>query len=109
MPPSKRNAKEGWTHSDHLILPRQNLSRDDVGEFLDYLFRDVAVKPKQLGLCETARAARYLMALADEMPGGHERVFLERLAKMIWLTLLDRGRIQIADKRQVIEHTERRT
>src|SRR5258708_326005 len=103
MAPAEPSRKERWIHSDQLILPKQNLSLNDVPGFLDYLFHDVATKPRQLGLRETASVARYLMALANAMLGGDERVLLESLAKMIWLTLLDCGRIRIADKQQVID------
>lgn len=102
MPPSEPVKDESWIRSDQLILPRQILSAGDAGAFLEFLFRDVAIKPTPLKLKQTARVARYLRALVLEMPAGREREMLDRLSEIIWLTLLDRGPIQVAEKGEAI-------
>jgi len=102
MPPSKKGKDEAWIRSDQLILPRQGLSAQDAEAFLNFLFWDVAIKPTPLKLRQTAGVARYLKALALEMPAGPERDLLERLLKIIWLTLLDRGQILMAEKGDAI-------
>ena len=92
----------GWIHSDQLILPRQSLSKEQAEPFLSYVFGQLARKPRRLKLTETARVARYLKALAAEMPGSPERAALDRLAEVIWLALLEFGRIEIATKPEAI-------
>lgn len=103
MPPSKKGKDEAWIHSDQLMLPRQVLSEQDAEAFSIFLFSDVAIKPLPLKLRQTAGVARYLKALALEMPPGRERDLLDRLSEIIWLTLLDRGQIPIAEKSLTIE------
>ena len=99
MPPSDQAR---WTHSDQLILPRQSLSKEQAEPFLSYVFGQLARKPRRLKLTETARVARYLKAIAADLPGSPQRVMLDRLAEMIWLTFLEVGRIEIATKSQAI-------
>lgn len=103
MPPSDNAKDEGWIRSDQLILPRQALSQDQIGPFLDFLFREIARKPKRLKLKETARAARYLKAIAVEAPLSRERDVVNHLAEVIWLTMLDSGQIELAQKQQAIK------
>jgi len=62
-----------------------NLRPTEVDAFLKYLFTTVARKPRRLKLQQTAQAARYLHAIADEMRGGRERSELARLADTLWL------------------------
>jgi hypothetical protein len=99
MPPSDQAR---WTHSDQLVLPKQSLSKEEAGRFLSYVFGQLARKPRRLKLTETARVARYLKAIAAELPGSPQRVMLDRLAEMIWLTFLEVGRIEIGTKPEVI-------
>ena len=99
MPPSDQ---AGWIHSDQLILPRQPLSKEQAEPFLSYVFGQLARKPRRLKLTETARVARYLKAIAAELPGSPQRVMLDRLAEMIWLTFLEVGRIEIGTKPEAI-------
>ncbi len=102
MPPSNES-KGGWIRGDQLILPRQVLSPEQVAPFLDHLFREIARKPKRLKLKETARVARYLKAVAVEAPGSRERDVVNHLADVIWLTMLDSGQIELAQKQEAIE------
>lgn len=88
--------------------------------FLDFLFSDIAHRPDTLTLRETAAVARFLLALArggvapddaadsqtDDSPhfeGGREdankRVLLSHLARIIWMELLQFGKINACDKR----------
>jgi hypothetical protein len=99
MPPSDQ---AHWMHSDQLILPKQSLSKEEAEPFLSHVFGQLARKPRRLKLTETARVARYLKAIAAEMPGSLQRVVLDRLAEMIWLTVLEVGRIEIATKPEAI-------
>ena len=103
MPPSDNAKDEGWIHSDQLILPRQALSQDQIGPFLGFLFREIARKPKRLKLKETARVARYLKAIAAEATPSRERDVVNHLAEVIWLTMLDFGQIELAQKLQAID------
>jgi hypothetical protein len=102
MPPSKDANDDGWIHGDQLILPRQSLSPDEIGTFLEFLFAEIARKPKRLKLRETAGVARYLKAVAFEAPPSLERDTVEGLAEVIWLTMLDTGQIEIAQRDGVI-------
>jgi hypothetical protein len=70
---------------------------------LEFLFCDIARKPKQLKLKETARVARYLKAVAWEAPPSSERDTVEHLASVIWLAILQSGQIEIALKQEVIQ------
>jgi hypothetical protein len=99
MPPSDQ---AHWIRSDQLILPRQSLSKEQAEPFLSYVFGQLARKPRRLKLTETARVARYLKAIAAELPGSPQRVMLDRLAEMIWLTFLEVGRIEIGTKPEAI-------
>jgi hypothetical protein len=103
MPPSNDASKEGWIHSAQLILPRQTLSKEQIGPFLQYLFRGIARKPKRLKLKQTAGVARYLKAVAAEAPGSAQRDNVDHLAEVLWLTMLDSGQIEIAPKEEVIQ------
>lgn len=85
-----------------LIIPRQRISQQETAPFLSWILGQVARKPRLLKLRETAGVARYLVAIAAEMPGGPERVMLEHIAEVIWLTMLKVGRIEIPDQREVI-------
>jgi hypothetical protein len=100
--PHAPSNQEGWTHSDQLILPRQSLSKEEAEPFLSYVFSQMARKPKRLRLRETARVARYIKAIAAEMPGSWERATLDNLAKVTWLTLLEVGQIPIGTKSEAI-------
>src|ERR1700739_4422552 len=102
MPPSKDAGEDGWIRGDQLILPPQSLSPEEIGAFLKFLFTEIARKPKRLKLRETAGVARYLKAIAFETPASAERDTAERLAEMIWLTMLDTGQIEITRKDEVI-------
>jgi hypothetical protein len=70
---------------------------------LEFLFCDIARKPKQLKLKETARLARYLKAVAWEAPPSSERDTVEHMAAVIWLAMLQSGKIEIALKQEVIQ------
>jgi hypothetical protein len=73
MPPSNDASKEGWIRSDQLILPRQTLSQEQIGPFLQFLFKENARKPRRLKLKQTAGVARYLKAVAAEAAGSPQR------------------------------------
>jgi hypothetical protein len=103
MPPSDHTNEKGWIRGDQLILPRQTLSPEENGPFLEFLFGKIARKPKQLKLKETAGVARYLKAAAVEAGASPERGTIERLAEVIWLTMLDSGQIEIAPKGEAIQ------
>ena len=87
--------------------------------FLDFLFSDIAHRPDTLTLRETAAVARFLLALArggvapddaadsqtEDSPhfeGGREdaekRVLLSGLARIIWMDLLQFGKINACGK-----------
>ena len=102
MPPSNDPTK-GWIHSDQLTLPRQVLSQEQIAPFLQFLFRGIARKPKQLKLKQTAGVARYLKAVAAEAQGGTQRDNVNRVAEVLWLTMLDSGQIKIAPKEEAIQ------
>jgi hypothetical protein len=103
MPPSNDASKEGRIRSDQLILPRQTLSQDQIGPFLQFLFKEIARKPKPLKLKQTAGVARYLKAVAAETQGSAERDNVDHLAEVLWLTMLDSGEIEIAPKEEAIQ------
>jgi hypothetical protein len=107
MPPSKSANDDAWIRSDQMVLPRQSLSPEEIGAFLEFLFREIARKPKRLKLKETAGVTRYLKALAFETPPSGERDAVERLAEVMWLTMLDTGQIEIARKDEVIHFLRR--
>lgn len=101
MPVLKRS--EGWFRSEDLVLPRQTLAPDEVEPFLDYLFSSVARKPKPLKLKETAGVVRYLKALALQDRHPAERRAIERIAEILWGTVMQSGRIAMAGKSEVIK------
>jgi hypothetical protein len=104
MPPSNNDAnQEGWIHSDQLIPPQQTLSQEEIGRFLQFLFKEIARKPKRLKLKQTAGVARYLKAVAAEAPASAPRDNVKHLAEVLWLTMLDSGQIEIAPKEEVIQ------
>jgi hypothetical protein len=103
MPPSNDASKEGWIHSDQLTLPRQTLSQEQIGPFLQYLFKEIARKPRRLKLKQTAGVARYLKAVAAEAQGSTQREVVNHLAEVLWLTMLDSGEIEIATKKEAIQ------
>src|SRR5438876_706360 len=103
MPPSKRSPAEGWIESDQLVVPRQTLSPEEIEPFLEYLFSSVVGKPKQLKLRETAGVVRYLKALVMEEPHSLQRDVVERVADVIWGTLLQSGQIAIAEKEAAVQ------
>ena len=74
------------------------LSPADVDAFLEYLFRNVARKPKPITLREAAGVARYLRALARETEPGPVRHGLEHLASTVWGTVFQLGRFKTAKK-----------
>jgi len=102
IPPSNDANKKDRSRSEQLILPRQALSREETGPFLEFLFSEIARKPKALKLKETSRVARYLKAVAWEAQGSPERDTVEHLANVIWLAMLQSGKIEIAEKKQAI-------
>lgn len=77
MPPSNQSDGSGWIHSDEFVLPRQTLSAEEIGPFLEFLFSRVVRKPKQLKLKETAGVTRYLKALVLEYASNKERGGIE--------------------------------
>jgi len=103
MPPSNDANDEGWIHSDQLILPRQTLSPEEVGPFLQFLFKEIARKPEPLKLKQTAGVARYLKAVAVEAPWSSQRDNVDRLSEVLWLTMLDSGQIEIASKEEAVQ------
>ena len=103
MPPSQDASREDWILSDQLILPRQTLSQEEIGPFLQYVFREIARKPKQLKLKQTASVARYLKAVAAEAQGHAQRDTVDRVAEVLWLTMLDSGQIKIAPKEEAVQ------
>lgn len=103
MPPSNDASKDGWIHSDQLIRPPQTLSQEEIGPFLRFLFREIARKPKRLKLKQTAGVARYLKAVAAEAQGSAHREYVDHLAAVLWLTMLDCGQIEIAPKKEAIQ------
>ena len=102
MPPSNNANKKGQRRGDQPIPPRQALTREEIGPFLEFLFCDIARKPRLLKLKETARVARYLKAAAWEAQPSSERDTVEHLATVIWLAMLQSGQIEIALKPEVI-------
>jgi hypothetical protein len=103
MPPSNDKNNDGWIRSDQLILPRQTLSQKDIEPFLQFLFKEIARKPKRLKLKQTAGVARYLKAVAAEAQGSAQRDKVDRVAEVLWLTMLDSGQIKIAPKEEAIQ------
>jgi hypothetical protein len=102
MPPSNHASKERSIHGDQLILPPQTLSQEEIGAFLQFIFKGIARKPKRLKLTQTAGVARYLKAVAAEAQGSAERDNIDRVAEVLWLTMLDSGQIKIAPKEEAI-------
>jgi hypothetical protein len=62
-PPDVRSS-DGWIKGENLLLPSQRLDKPEVGPFLGFVFRDIAVRPKPLRLRETAGVVRSLLLLA---------------------------------------------
>ena len=108
IPPSKPKPTEGWILSDQFPrVPRQDLLPEEAEAFLEYLFSDVARRPRLLRLKEGARVARYLDALAWETEPGETQELLKRLRDVIWGTLLRVAPFELSGKSEVIEFLER--
>jgi hypothetical protein len=103
IPPSKLSKEE--SKQPGLQAP-QILRPDEIEAFLNYIFSDISRRPKRLKLKETAAVARYLKAVAVETSFSPERELVERVAEVIWGTLLDTGQIEIASTEQVMEFLE---
>jgi len=103
MPPSNDVNQESWIRGDQLILPPQTLSQEQIGPFLQYLLKEIARKPKRLKLKQTAGVARYFRAVAAEASGSVQREIVNRLAEVLWLTMLDSGQIEIASKAEAVQ------
>ena len=57
---------------------------DEIELFLEFLCTTVARKPRRLKLQETAHVARYLDAVAEQLPESDGRAELERLTQTLW-------------------------
>lgn len=95
--------EEQRIHSDQLRLSRQTLDPSQIDGFLSYMFQDLSLRPKRLKLKETAAIVRYLKAIAVEAEFSPERALVEDISEVLWGTLLNTARIEIAAKTQAIE------
>jgi hypothetical protein len=84
-----------------------NLAADEVDRFLEFVFSDVAERPKPLTLSEGAAVARYLFGLSRELAGQPGYNELDRMAKVIWATILQRAPFKPSSKRQTIRFLTR--
>ncbi len=108
IPPSELKPTDVWIESEYLPrVPRRDLLPEEAEAFLEYLFSDVARRPRPLRLQQGARVARYLDALAWETEPGAMRQLLERLRDGIWGTLLQFAPLELSSKPEAIAFLER--
>ncbi len=122
---------EGWIHCSQLEkLPPQSLGASEVEGFLDFLFQDVARRPKALLPKQTFGVVRYLSLLAqrgvpsavlrqgeEELRKYHRspkrerdlraRPAVERIAKALWGDLFLWGRVQPCTRDQALRFLRR--
>ena len=104
MPPFENLAEEGGISGDRLPkIPPQQLERSEVVAFLNYLFGDIARRPKPVRFREGAAVARFLQELAREAPIPEQRQVLERWADLIWQTVQRNARFSMSRKDEAIE------
>jgi hypothetical protein len=104
MPPFEGESDEGWIAGDRLArIPPQQLQPSEVEPYLDYLFGNVARRPKPIRLREGAAAARFLQELARQAPAGEVRQLLSILAGVIWRTVLQNAPFSMGPKEAVVE------
>jgi len=117
--PQDERPKDGWTVVKR-GLSRQELAPSEVEPFLDWLFSDLAQKPQEMTLRETASVVRYLISLSlhgvpkDVVQQGPEaikkyrrdpktaetirsRQDVERTAMIVWGDLLQVGQFGVAN------------
>jgi FkbM family methyltransferase len=101
------SSSKGRISSDQLPqTPRQELVPAEADAFLEYLFSNIARRPRSLNLREGAGVARYLKALAAETAPGPIRSLLDRLAEMFWAALLQSAPFRTAEKTAAVEFME---
>jgi len=83
------------------------LDTQEVDEFLQRLFGDVARRPQQILLREGAAVARYLKALAANLPAGNHRNRIDRLADLTWGTVFQVSPIEMAKTHEVVRFLRR--
>lgn len=84
MPPFVRSNSPKWTSSNELErFPHRSLKPNEVDQFLQFLFSDVARRPGEMRLREAVQVAKYLRSLAWELPPGPGRALLDDLSKVI--------------------------
>jgi len=87
--------------------PSQTLAASEVEAFLQFLFSDIAQRPKQLPLREGAAVARYLNGLSWELRGAPGASELARMVDVIWGTIFLHAPFKLSTKRQVIQFLEK--
>jgi hypothetical protein len=103
MPPFQGKHDEGWISSDRLQrIPPQPLQPTEVEPYLNYLFGDIARRPRPIHLREGAAVARLLKEFARGAPPGKMRQQLDRLAEVIWRTMLQNARCSTGDKEAAV-------
>ena len=107
IPPFGNDSADAWICGDQLRLPRQTLVREEADAFLEWLFSAVARRPESLDLREGAGVARYLRGLAWEMPPGLLRRETERMAEVIWGTILTCAPFEAAGQGEVLQFLDK--
>ena len=89
IPPYAGEPENSWIRSDQLAkIPGQKLQPAEAEPFLNYLLSAIRRRPRPVSLREGAAVARYLKGLATETEPGDVQRLLERLAEVIWATVL---------------------
>jgi len=107
MPLSDEKAEQGWIHSDQLPrIPPQELEGSEAEAFLEWLFSDLARRPRPLSLRKGVAVGRYLKLLAWEAPAGKMRGELAWLSDQVAKMVLDYAPYTAAAKDSVVEFLE---
>jgi hypothetical protein len=102
-PPFEPGSPGDWILGEQLALPRQAPAPEEAEAFLQWLFSAVARRPKRLELRKGAGVARYLRGLAWETPPGPLRRQVERMAEVIWRTMLACAPFDAAGQGEVLQ------
>lgn len=107
IPPFEDDSADAWIRGDQLRLPRRTLGWKEADAFLEWLFSAVARRPERLDLREGAGVARYLRGLAWETPPGPLRRQMERMAEVIWGTILACAPFEAAGQGEVLQFLDK--
>jgi len=128
MPQVPTDPRDGWMNGEQLLIPRQHLDASEVDAFLEFLFADVAQRPRPLRLREAAAVVRYLRLLTqfgvpsevatrgelairqyrESVPDEDKKSLWSaaKVAEIIWGDLRDHGMISPSDRTTALRFLE---